>query len=202
LDHTIRIRPDGNKNIEGDILFAHTGDLALCGKGRNKMKELAKTAIGHGVSATPLQMARIAATIATQKIVMPDLLSQYNHGLMASAPKHQSLYLSDLDALQKAMGKVVQHGKVKQVFSGYKGHQRIYGKTGTASMFENEKNNNKDKYNTTWFVGWQAPEHDTNAPLAFACMMTHAIHPNYRKGAEVSAPVIRDILKQIEKHVD
>jgi len=201
LDQTIRLRPDRLKHIAGDILFAHAGELALCKKGSNKMKELAKTAIGHGVSATPLQMARVAASIATQKIVMPDLFSQYNHGLLASAPRHQALYLDGLDILQKAMGKVVQYGKVKEEFSDYEGHQRVYGKTGTASMFENEEKDRKDEYNTSWFVGWQAPEHDTNPPLAFACMMTHALHPGYRKGAEVSAPVIKDILKQIEMNV-
>ena len=199
LDHQMRLEPDFHKHIEGDVLFAHTGALALCKKGRNKMKELAKTAIGYGVSASPLQMARIAATIATQKIVIPDLFGPYNHGLLASAPRHQPIHLRDLDLLQKAMGKVVQHGTARNVFSNNEGHQRVFGKTGTAKMSENLRSND---YNTTWFVGWQAPEHETNAPLAFACMITHAKHDGYRTGAKVSAPVIRDILKQMEKPVD
>jgi len=201
LEHSIRLTPDFQKHIAGDILFAHTGNLALCKTGRNKMKELVKTSTGYGVSATPLQMARIAATIASQKIVMPDLFGGYNHGLMASAPKQRSLHMDGLETLQKAMHKVVQHGTAKQVFSDYEGHQRVYGKTGTASMFENKKKERKDTYNTTWFVGWQEPEDDADASLAFACMMTHAIHSGYRTGAQVSAPVIRDILKQIEMRV-
>jgi len=198
LEINIRLKPDYNKNIEGDILFAHTGELALCHEGRSRMKELAKTAIGHGVSSTPLQMARIAASIATQRIVIPDLLSFDNHGLLAPKPRQRKLYLDHLDVLQNAMGKVVHHGHVKQVFSGYDGHTRVHGKTGTASMFEKNDDNKKDKYNTTWFIGWQAPKNETNDTIAFACMMTHAMHSGYRKGAEVSAPVIKDILKQID----
>ena len=201
LDQRIRLMPDPNKHIEGDILFAKTGTLTLSKHGGIKMLQLALSAIGHSMSSTPLQMARIAASIATQKIVTPDLLSQNNHGLFVPSPEHQQLDLDGLDILQNAMKQVVQNNEnVRKEVSSYKGFTRIHGKTGTASMTEEDSTQKNIKDNTTWFIGWQTPEPNTNdQTLAFACMMTHVINKDKRTGAKVSAPIIRDILKQLDK---
>ncbi|ETR65713.1 MAG: hypothetical protein OMM_13832, partial [Candidatus Magnetoglobus multicellularis str. Araruama] len=146
LEHSIRLTPDFQKHIEGDILFAHTGNLALCKTGRNKMKELVKNINRLWCKCHTFTNGKNCGNNCKPKIVMPDLLGRYNHGLMASVPKQRSLHMDGLETLQKAMHKVVQHGTAKQVFSDYDGHQRVYGKTGTASMFENEKK--REKTNT------------------------------------------------------
>ena len=207
LEQEIRLKPDMNKHIMGDVLFAFTGNLALSKHSYPMMLKLATTSLGHSISTTPLQMARVAACIATEKLVTPFLFTNDNNSLLKDSSQKRPFSFSGLKILQKAMGDVVQKGKTRQAFAGYSGYTRVCGKTGTANMFKSydyNKNNKqiKKNYNTTWFIGWQKPDNEKlKYPLAFACMVTHAAHPGNRLGREVSAPVIRDILKQIDEKI-
>ena len=159
---------------------------------------LTRTAEGHSVSATPLQMARIAACIASGKILTPYLFSEDDKN-MHFKPKAKKIKIPDLSIIHTAMHEVVIAGTARKAFKNYSGRNKLFGKTGTASMKEQNKKQKqvykKSNFNTAWFIGWQ--EMDNNKKIAFACMVSHVWRKDYRFGSQICAPIIKDILEEI-----
>lgn len=177
-------------NARGDVLNAYAGsmDLARPSANRNEaLQRLAQNSFGQGLTSTPLQMAKVAASIATGKNIQPQLLMALA-GDDAEEPEHNDLELANLDSLRDGMKAVVQTGTAKGVFKGQlKCH--VYGKTGTAEVGTKKSNFRI----SPWFMGWYAPP-DKRPPLAFACMATHYPQRTGSYGGSICAPIINHIL--------
>lgn len=177
-------RYKGNDWKRGDVLNAFGGRMAIADKGRRNLFELANNSYGQGMSTTPLQMARVAATLATGENKQPILIKSLA-GKKLDAPNIQKLDIDPelLNELKLGMRGVVQKGTAKNKFKD-KRQCQVYGKTGTAEV--------KGGKNTMWFMGWYEPE--PNKPeLAFACMATH--YPDGVYGGTLCAPIIDKILR-------
>jgi penicillin-binding protein A len=148
---------------------------------------LARAGIGQGdVTATPLQMAMIAQSIANNGVMMkPYLVDKVTapdeSELVAASPQQLGQVISANSAgqLQDMMRKVVQSGTA----APYIGGSDIAGKTGTA---ETGIGHNED-----WFVGF-APAH--NPQIAFA-VITEG--PTGSTGGSFSSPIARSIVDSV-----
>ncbi|MDM8523641.1 penicillin-binding transpeptidase domain-containing protein [Desulfococcaceae bacterium HSG8] len=178
---------------EGDVLYGYTGKTDLMERTRGiQMWILAQNAIGQGMTTTPLQMSRVAGTIATGEIISPYLIRQWG-GTRAKPSKKKDLGIDEnqLNLLRTGMKAVPEAGTAKGAFWKYPDLRKsVYGKTGTADVAEK----NERSFNTTWFIGWYEPQNkEKQEKLAFACMITHA-YGQRRTGGSVCAPIIAEIL--------
>ena len=179
-----------------DLLLANSGQLSMAhGKSTIAPNILAQNSIGQGVAASPLQMARTAASIAVNQRIRPYLIEPLNGALTPpdGPPLADAQRLAWLIAGMKA---VPQKGTAKAAFVGYPALAGLYGKTGTADVPGNNGN-------SAWFIGWQegvqlGPNASDQVPLAFACMVSNA-HGDIkdRTGGGVCAPLIRSVLDAI-----
>ena len=176
----------------GDVLNALGGRLDSQNP-RANLVELAQNSIGQGMTTSPLQLARVAASIATGKVVQPYLIAYWNEqDLYADGdyPPATDLDLPHLDWLHAGMKAVVDVGTAHSAFK----HnpplaKHVYGKTGTSQV----KRGQAFLGNSAWFVGFYTPDKPKAATLAFACQVTHATGG----GGQVCAPIIRDILQNL-----
>ena len=200
----------------GDVLNGFAGSLALDDRRliKTELKNLAENRIRHstalqrltqnsfgqGVATTPMQMARVAASIATGKIPQPYLIDKWDNKTQDPV-KPRPLKLSLIDYLRQGMKAVPEVGTAKHAFNLYykQGRCRSYGKTGTAQLSGRRKGS-RASYNTAWFVGWH--EDKKGKPdVSYACMVTHAYAKGKRSGGTVCAPIIARILRDMEKKV-
>lgn len=159
------------------------------------LNRLMHSAHGYQMSATPLQMARVAATVATGKKVMPHLLLQWN-GKAVNYPDAKALDVPHLDWLKMGMKQVVTEkgGTAYRIFEREKLlRQRVYGKTGTAdTCLPKKAQNGCVETNSGWFIGWLTDEHDKPA-IAFACVLTQI---GGKHGGETCGELVKNMLKE------
>ena len=182
---------------EGDVLYAKTGNLDLMDQKRvNYLWILSQNCIGQGVTASPLQMARIAASIAKGEIVMPGLFHHFG-SMPATRQNSQPLNISKkwLNFLKEGMHAVPQMGTATQAFNNYNKRCFVYGKTGTANVGIHKET--QKKIYTAWFIGWYQPENSIKNAFAFSCMVTHTYGRQYT-GGKICAPIIKEILSNIQ----
>jgi peptidoglycan glycosyltransferase len=149
--------------------------------------DLARAGIGQGdVTATPLQMAMVAQTVANGGTMMkPYLVKRVTapdqSELATAQPQELGRPISSgtADQLQEMMRAVVASGTAQSTLGG----QDIAGKTGTA---ETGRGINED-----WFVGF-APQH--NPKIAFAVVTEGSTQTD---GAHNSAPVALNIVQAV-----
>ncbi|WP_433179097.1 peptidoglycan D,D-transpeptidase FtsI family protein [Actinoallomurus sp. CA-150999] len=142
--------------------------------------QLARSGIGQEVvTASPLQMAMVAQTVANDgKMMKPYLVkrvvAQDQSELVTAEPKQlgQPISSGTAQQLQEMMRAVVDHGTAASTVGG----QDIAGKTGTAET-------GVGGINEDWFVGF-APK--DNPKIAFA-VVTEG--PSGSSGAKFSAPI-------------
>jgi len=196
---------------DGDVLYSSFGTLDIMDpKRRDYLWILSQNAIGQGMTASPLQMARICASINRNEIVMPSLFKKAgNLSLKKKSFKQLDINKSLINVLKSGMKAVPETGTASSAFFKYPGRCRIYGKTGTANTGKHKvkikyKNNNIHEKNiytySAWFNGFFTNENN-NKKIAFACMITHT-YGNHKSGASVCAPVIKEILMQWEKETN
>ena len=198
----------------GDVLNAYAGSLALdnqrlikreqalleAGKIQSStaLQRLTQNSFGQGISATPLQMARVMSTIATGYRPTPYLIQQWD-GDEIAIPKRSQLKISHIDYLKQGMKAVTETGTARHAFKRFyrNGRCRTYGKTGTAQVAG--RGEKRFPFNTVWFVGWRE---DINGEpdLSFACMVTHAYAHGKDSGGSVCAPIIARILRDMDQH--
>jgi hypothetical protein len=130
--------------------------------------ELAQEAFGEGqLSATPLAMASIAATVDEGSFKQPILLNNTKQVTATALP-------ASTDAsLKTVMRDVVTSGTAANLGFG----SDVYAKTGTADIIGQEKPN-------SWFVAF-APDKD----VAVACVVLNAGY-----GAQFAAPEVLQVL--------
>ena len=196
----------------GDILNAYAGSLSLdnvnlirreqqlLSEGRieinSALQRLTQNSFGQGVATTPLQMARVMASIATGYTPKPYLFAQWD-GQAIDAPERQQLKIAQIDYLRQGMKAVTEAGTARAAFNKHypTGQCRTYGKTGTAQL---GRGKHRSPFHTAWFVGWREDINKT-ADVSFACMVTHAYASGKDSGGTVCAPIIARILNEMDK---
>jgi cell division protein FtsI/penicillin-binding protein 2 len=197
---TLRRRRFKSGLWEGDVLYAHPGRLDLMGhRERGLSWVLAQSAIGQGMTASPLEMARVAAAIATGKIPHPFIFRRLGEReLRPPRTKEMELEAKELGLLREAMHTVPDTGTARSAFLNHPQLCRIYAKTGTANVGVRKKGKivPEKRFHTTWFIGWREPKKGGRR-LAFACMVTHSHGRGSNTGRQVCAPIIAEILEGI-----
>ncbi|MFZ1642350.1 MAG: penicillin-binding transpeptidase domain-containing protein, partial [Candidatus Contendobacter sp.] len=136
---------------------------------------------------TPLQLAEVAAAIATGRRVTPRLLAELN-GRPAGEPEGAALGIVT-DRIRQGMQLVVSDGTARAAFADsrfdvLRPYLRV--KTGTADLDETGAVQN------AWLVGWLEPGAlpGESRRLAFACLISHAAGT----GGEECGPVVAEWL--------
>jgi cell division protein FtsI/penicillin-binding protein 2 len=173
--------------------------------GEPRRLRLARGGIGLSVTASPLSMASVAASVAAGRIVRPHLVPQEQRGpsndpeegqpLLIAPPEKQALADSFLREIRDGMAAVVrkQGGTSRSAFAKIPAELRnsVYAKTGTAPVFNT--NVPPDGRYASWLVGYVDPVPGLpgfDQKIAFACRV--AFSPSY--GGSVCGPIVRDFL--------
>jgi len=166
--------------------------------------ETLSVAIGQGyVAVTPLQMAQVAAMIASGGFRYKPHFVRYVEGLdggiaKAYQPKIEGQFKlspDDLDTIRNAMCDVV-NSPWGTAHMARLDNVTVCGKTGTAQMVgdkEGEAGEKEEdiplKYRDhAWFIAFAPKEHPQ---IALSCIVEHGGH-----GGSAAAPVIHDVLKR------
>ena len=174
--------------------------------GEPRRLRLARGGIGLSVSASPLAMASVAASVATGRIVRPHLVPLAERGpsndpvegepLLIAPPEKQALADKFLRDIRDGMGAVIrkQEGTSRSAVAKIPAELResIFAKTGTAPVF-NHSNAPPDGRYASWLVGYVDPQPGLagiDQKIAFACRV--AFSPSY--GGSVCGPIVRDFL--------
>jgi len=157
--------------------------------------ETISVAIGQGpLNVTPLQMARMAATLANGgRQVTPHLVYRGETAEAADASRRRDeagFTTQTMAALRRAMVGVVERGTGKA--AGVAGI-KVAGKTGTAQYSSRSAGVDADELprairDHAWFVGFAPAE---SPRLAFAVFIEHGGH-----GGTTAAPVARRVLER------
>jgi hypothetical protein len=173
----------------GDVLNAFGGQLSVQ-NAQAQAGQLAFNSIGQDMTVSPLQMAKVAATIATGEIRQPYLFAWWNtEDLSSRYEPAQSLEVPHLDWLHKAMKAVVDSGTARGHFGKLTPY--VYGKTGTAQA----KPQGEPLQDTAWFIGFYTKTKPSEASLAFACQITRADGG----GGKICAPTVAEFLQTLNK---
>lgn len=145
-------------------------------------------AVGFRMQVTPLQMAQVAAAIATGRLVTPRLLLALN-GREADKPAFPALDI-DTQRIRKGMNRVPVDGTAQSAFGGKRFaalRPHLYAKTGTADLGQGA-----DNPNNAWLIGWVDPGGipGEKRRLAFACQISQV----RGTGGAVCGPVIAEWL--------
>jgi len=197
-----------------DLLADAPGTIAATGRPRLPAAEialwaddprparwiLARNATGQGVAVAPLQMARLAASVATGARVQPYLVAAWNGDRVSMAPG--PALAGDLGLLRTGMRAVVQVGSAAKAFARvFAGRLdsplrcNTYAQTGTGEVGSRQRGRGLQGISSAWFVGWYQP--DDGEPLVFACMVSHAHGGESRTGGQVCAPIVARLLDRL-----
>ncbi|HEY7209410.1 MAG TPA: FtsW/RodA/SpoVE family cell cycle protein [Bryobacteraceae bacterium] len=140
-------------------------------------------AYGQGtVVATPLEMARVAATIAAQgQMPQGRWVSDISDG--RTRPPIAVLQPASAGLLAAAMRSVVTSGTARTAMSG--ADLAVAGKTGTAQLDLGQPH--------SWFLGFAPYDAPVNDRIAFAVIVEHGGY-----GAKTAAPLARQIVEAAE----
>ena len=162
-------------------LFETAHSLGIDAGSERQVKEtLPFAAYGQGpVVATPLQMARVAATIADGGL-MPQGRWVTDNSDGRNAPPRQIVSAEAAALLSQAMRDVVTGGTARQAMSGLE--LEVAGKTGTAQLDHGEPH--------SWFAGFAPYDSRAGKRIALAVIVEHGGY-----GAKIAAPIARDLLE-------
>jgi hypothetical protein len=133
--------------------------------------ELAQEAFGEGsLTASPIAMASVAATVAAGSFHQPILLQDAKQ--VSATP----LPANTIASLKQVMRAVVTSGTATGLGFG----PNVYAKTGTASIKGQEQPN-------SWLIAF-----DSAKDVAVACLVTNAGY-----GAQVAGPEVASVLSQV-----
>lgn len=175
-------------------------------RGEPRRLRLARGGIGLSVSASPVAMASVAASIATGKIVRPHLVAASQRGptddplegtpVLVASPDKQFLADQFLHEIRSGMAAVVRKrgGTSRSAFAKVPKELKnsVFAKTGTAPVFTYGHVPADGRY-AAWLVGFVDPGEQLpgiDQRIAFACRV--AFTPSY--GGSVCGPIVRDFL--------
>jgi len=154
---------------------------------------LAQTSIGQNdVSATPLQMAQVAAAVANGgEIMTPHVVSELraaDGSLISNVdPEVSRVAMSSATAsvLREAMQVVVTDGTASNLrVDGL----TVGGKTGTAQLGTDPPNSH------AWIIGFAGRPNEASS-LAFAVIVEAQPGASEQTGGQVAAPIARDVIQ-------
>ncbi|HEY6417380.1 MAG TPA: penicillin-binding protein 2 [Candidatus Binataceae bacterium] len=162
--------------------------------------ETLSVAIGQGyVSVTPLQMAQVAAQVASGGVRYKPQFVKFVEGpdggiVKSYLPAVENRINIDpemLDTVRDAMADVVTGPGGTAHKAALDGIQ-VCGKTGTAQVVGDQaphSDEEADKYKDhAWFIAFAPEEH---AQIAVSCIIEHGGH-----GGSAAAPVVHDVMKR------
>lgn len=172
--------------------------------GAPRRLQLAQAGIGQSVTATPLAMASVAASIARAEIVRPHLFGNAVRAnsfdpiegtpILLTTPANAALAGELLDHVKAGMKAVVAAGTARGKFVRPADlRPYVFAKTGTADLFEGQHNN------AAWLVGYaDTPGGNSGIAerIAFACRVA-AVDGG---GGSVCAPIVNAFLQAL--HAD
>ncbi len=166
-------------------------------------------AIGQGyVLATPIQLAQMAARIATGKAVTPHLTRDLFDGTKVRArpaPVFESLGLNDthLKMVRTAMTQVVNHEEGTARGSKLVGSAwQMAGKTGTSQVRRISKSERLTGVLKNKDIDWLRRDHAlfvAFAPVEAPRYAVSVLVEHGGSGSSTAAPVARDIMAQLER---
>jgi len=187
--------------VSCNVFFAHLGidlgseklydmarkfGLSRIAPPKRLAEDLPDNGYGQGViEVTPLEMARIAASIANNgRMMKPHFVKDVSlEGTPVEKAKPEEsgrpLSRQSAETLRRMMADVTARGTARGVFDGLR--VSVAGKTGSA------ENDHADRMPHSWFVGF-APVHDPR--IAFAVVVENGGY-----GRDAAGPVAREIVK-------
>jgi peptidoglycan glycosyltransferase len=157
---------------------------------------LAQSSIGQNeVSATPLQMALVAAAVANGgKIMVPHVMREVRDGQQDVVDRFEpevwttAMTPDTAELLRQAMISVVTDGTARRLDDGLDGNIVVGGKTGTAQI------GNEDSSHA-WIIGFAGPEGEPPT-VAVAVIVEAQPGVSEQTGGQVAAPIAAAVLKQ------
>ena len=159
------------------------------------LPKLAQSAVGQNdVSATPLQMALVAAGVANNgRIMAPHLLDQIRDGdgnlVRRFSPNvwMQATSPATADVMRQAMVEVVQRGTATGLaIPG----MEVGGKTGTAQLGTNPPKSH------AWIIGWAGPPGDPKVAVA-VLVESQPGDVSDATGGRIAAPVAKAVMEKV-----
>jgi len=178
LDLAAELGFGASENLDGGLLPAgliESGDvLQTTASSLDPITSRAQVrlaALGFRMQATPLQLAEIAAAIASGRRVTPRLLLEVN-GRPAPAANGTALGIAT-ERIKDGMARVALDGTAQAAFAGARFdaiRPLLRVKTGTADLDE------AGTVHNAWLTGWLEPGAlpSESRRLAFACLISHA----------------------------
>jgi penicillin-binding protein 2 len=163
--------------------------------------ETISVAIGQGYNlTTPLQMAMVTAAVANGGIVYrPTIVKKIEtaegYVVHEAAPEEKGrlpVSQKTLEIVRKGL-KLVVNSPTGTAYKMRLGQIEICGKTGTAQVVSNPKEDNPKRKvaahlrSHAWFVGYSSSE---NFPIAVSVIVEHGEH-----GSDAAAPLVRDMIR-------
>ncbi|WP_028453066.1 penicillin-binding transpeptidase domain-containing protein [Chitinilyticum aquatile] len=158
---------------------------------------LQRLATGARMQVTPLQMAMVAASIASGKVTRPYLLAELN-GKAAQVSRGVPLTMP-LHRIRAGMNDVVTQGTAQGAFNTpllQPLRAGLFAKTGTPAP--QGLRDDKSSFNNAWFVGYINPDTlpGEHRRLAFAIFITRT----HAGGGTHAAPVLASLLETRLQH--
>lgn len=178
--------------------------------GEPRRLRLARSGVGLSVSASPLAMATVAASIATGKVVRPHAVPFAVRGNTADplegtpvleAPAgREALRDSLLQEIRGGMAAVVKTGTAASVMRSLPTELKaaLRAKTGTAPLVDGGQPTPAEGRYAAWVVGYVEPPDGKSGitrRIAFACRIANSEFG----GGRACGPVIRDFILALHK---
>jgi cell division protein FtsI (penicillin-binding protein 3) len=138
--------------------------------------------IGHGIAATPIQIAQLYATIANDGVqIQPHVVTRIDGQGPVQAPRKRIMPARAARTLARMLEGVVsdQGTGSAAAIPGYS----VAGKTGTTKKLNNDGTYSDSRY-LSWFVGFAPVDH----PKVLTLIMVDEPHGGQYYGGEVAGP--------------
>lgn len=178
--------------------------------GEPRRLRLARGGIGLSVSASPLAIATVAASIATGRIVRPHAVPRAVRGEPADplegtpvleAPAGREALRDDLlEEIRRGMAAVVKTGTAASAMRSLPPELKaaLRAKTGTAPLVDGDKPTPPEGRYAAWVAGYVEPpagKSGITRRIAFACRIANS----EAGGGKACGPVIRDFVMALHK---
>jgi cell division protein FtsI/penicillin-binding protein 2 len=202
----VRLAGDDGPIAAPDRLLAEPVMIAAARPAKSgdpRQVQVALAGYGQSVTASPIAMASVFASVATQRIVRPHLLRRSG----ASAPRdpeegrplfpngNEGTRRQMIGEIRNGLSAVVKNGTARKVFENSNLREVVFGKSGTATVGSGDT-----LRFSLWFSGFTEPRRGSHLPrIAFVCMVTNQGDGDEATGAQVCGPMVRKVLEELER---
>lgn len=170
--------------------------------GDPRQLQVAQAGFGQAVTASPVSMASVFASVATQRIVRPHLLRRPDATVPRDPEEGTPLFATGNEATRRQMigeirnglSAVVKVGTARGAFANSKLRDVLFGKSGTATV-----GSGANLRYSLWFSGFTERRLGNLPRIAFVCMVTNQGGGDEETGAQVCAPIVRKVIEELER---